>query len=367
MGGDETVTTEELLRIRLANQQISSTGFSRPADLLAWLCGLQAQDYGQAKWAIGSRLAHAVDADVEKAVSGKSIVRGWFMRGTLHMVAAGDVRWLLDLMAPRIVAKAAGRNRQLGLDEKTFARCAKALARSLRGGKALTRAELTETLARAGIQASGVRLSHVIQRAAVDRVISLGPRRGSEPTHVLFDEWVPEARPLEREAALGLLARRYFRSRGPATLKDFAWWSGLTGADAKAGLAGAGPGFVQEKIAGQVYWLPEGAPAAAKASAVHLLAGFDEYILGYADRALCLAAAHAKKLVGDNGIFRPVIVVNGKASGTWSRVLKKDRVAVEIEPFVPFGRNVRQAVAAAARRYATFAGKTIHEEDSDAA
>ncbi|HEX8922520.1 MAG TPA: winged helix DNA-binding domain-containing protein, partial [Pyrinomonadaceae bacterium] len=249
------MTTLDIAHRRLSNQQISGTLFKKPSEIVGWLGAVQAQDYLGSLWALGLRTQHAVEEEVEQAIAAGTIVRSWPLRGTLHYVAAADIRWMLKLGAPRTIARAASRYRELELDEATFAKSNRVLARALQGGKQLTRLELAAALNRAGIPTDGQRLIHLLNRSALDGLTCYAARRGKQFTFALLEEWVAEARTLERDEALAELARRYFTSRGPATLQDFVWWSGLTTADARAGLEMAKPHLTKEIIKGQTYWV----------------------------------------------------------------------------------------------------------------
>jgi hypothetical protein len=221
---------------RLSAQQIARPALKTPRDLVAWLGAVQAQDYAAVKWAAGLRLGGAAtDAGIERAVDDGAVIRIHALRGTWQLVAPADVRWMLDLVAPRLIASYATRYRQLGLDAATFRHGDAVLAEALRGGAQLTRAELASAYEAAGISTTGQRLAHLLQRAELEALICGGARRGKQFTYTLLENRAPGSR-LERDEALAELALRYFRSRGPATLDDFKWWSGLAPADARAGL-----------------------------------------------------------------------------------------------------------------------------------
>lgn len=343
---------------RLTNQSIASPRFTRPGDAVAWLGAMQAQDYGGALWSIGLRLAVATERDVEDAIAARAIVRTWPMRGTLHFVAAQDVRWLLALLTPRIIAQSAGRYRQLGLDETTFGRSKDVVAQSLQGGRQLTRNALLQALEQAGIETGGQRGYHILARLAQEGLICFGERSGKQHTFVLLDEWLPPTGPLAREAALGELARRYFASHGPATAQDLMRWAGVTQTDVKIGLEAAGQDLIRETSAEDDYWFARAMPApGAGAPTVHLLPGFDEFILGYGDRSAVLDPAHANRICpGGNGVFNPTLVIDGRVAGVWKRTLKKDAVLVEVTPFRPLSDSETDALRAAADRYGAFLG-----------
>ncbi|HWT00739.1 MAG TPA: winged helix DNA-binding domain-containing protein [Pyrinomonadaceae bacterium] len=345
----------DIARRRLAGQRIGGTQFERPGEVVAWLGAVQAQDYLGALWAVGLRTRAAAEADVERAVSERTIIRTWPMRGTLHFVAAADVRWMLRLLTPRGVAGIAGRlRRHFGLDEAAFARSRKALVRALEGGRQLTRNSLYEALEAARIPAAGGRGLHILSRLAQDGLICFGAREGRQPTFALLDEWSPHTgRTLERDEALAELASRYFTSHGPATLQDFAWWSGLTAADARAGLEMVKSRFVKEEIEGRVYWLSTPAPAVKeRKQGVHLLPPYDEYTVAYKDRRAALDPEHAEE--ASHGIFQPVIVADGRIVGTWKRTLKRDAVVITPHLFRKFNAAETRAFDRAASRYRKF-------------
>lgn len=348
------MTSIEIARHRLHNQLISQSLLQTPAEVLTWMGAMQAQDYPGVKWSIGLRLAGATDADIERAIVERSIVRTWPLRGTLHVVAASDVRWMLALTAPRTLARFAPRHRQLELDEATFAESNAVLERVLRDGKQLTREEIAAALQESGIATDGQRLAYMLLRAALDGLICFGARRGKQFTYTLLEEWIPPAQPKVHDEALADLARRYFTSRGPATVQDFAWWSGLTLSDARAGLEAVKQELVEEKVDGTTYWLPDRVPSGRDSQpSVYLLPGFDEYMLGYTDRSAVLDDRYAR-LVPKNGMFSPTVVVDGYVEGTWQRTFKKGGVAIDAVPFTEWSADEQRGLAAAASRFAAY-------------
>lgn len=346
--------------LRLCNQQIVATNFTTPGEVVAWLGAMQAQDYAGAKWSIGLRLPEATDEMIEQAIADKTIVRTWPMRGTLHFVAPEDARWLLALLTPRVIAQTAGRYRQLELDETIFARSKELFTRALQGGKQLTRDEMYQLLERNNISPEGQRGYHILCRAAQDGLICFGPPSGKQQTFTLLEEWAPQAKHLARDEALAELTRRYFTSHGPATVQDLAWWAGLTLTEARIGLEMVKSHFRQETVGGQAYWMSPETPAGAEHSpGLFLLPGFDEYMLGYKDRSAILEPIHAQKIVpGNNGIFNPTLVIEGKVVGVWKRTFKKDAVIVTVSPFDTLSETYHPAITTAAERYGKFVGKS---------
>jgi DNA glycosylase AlkZ-like len=355
------VTSSDISRLRLHNQHIAGARFEKPDDVVAWLGAVQAQDYLGALWAVGLRMRNAVEADVELALANRTIIRTWPMRGTLHFVAAADIRWMLELLTPRVVANNAQRLlRQFDLDESAFARSKDLFARALQGGRRLARNAMYKVLEAGGVSTTSQRGLHILGRLAQDGFICFGAREGKQQTFALLDEWAPKAKRLARDESLAEIARRYFTSHGPATLQDFAWWSGLTTADAVAGLEMAKRFLAQETINGQAYWLASSTPATKDPSpTAYLLPAYDEYTVAYKDRSAALNPEHAKLPNYGHGIFNPTIVVDGQVVGTWKRTLNKDSLAISPSPFAKLKRAETRAVAEAATRYGKFLGASV--------
>ncbi len=344
---------------RLRNQRIAGAGFERPGEVVAWMGAVQAQDYLGALWALGLRMETAREETIEQAITERTVVRTWPMRGTLHFVAPADIRWMLALLARRVLAGRPARYRQLELDQAVFDTSRDLLVSALEGGRQLTRDALYEILEAAGIATAGQRGLHILQWLALDGLLCFAGRQGKQQTFALLEEWVPAARMLARDEALAALAERYFTSHGPATLQDFTWWSGLTVADAKAGIELAGQRLEREAIDGLSYWFGAAAPGPAASPSrpsVYLLPPFDEYTVAYKDRSAVLDPARGG-LVSTNGIFYPSIVLDGQVAGTWKRELKKDSVVITLSPFDPLKKKERQAAALAAEQYGNFLGK----------
>jgi hypothetical protein len=350
----------DLATRRLAAQRISTTTFTRPDQVVAWLGAVQAQDYLGALWAVGLRLTQACEGDIERALADGSIVRTWPMRGTLHFVAAADARWMVELLGPKVVGGAAGRFRALDLDDATIARARRLLVKRLEGGRSLARPAIYEALERGTVSTVGQRGIHILWRLAHERLLCFGPREGKQQTFVLFDEWLPRAKPLPREEALAELAARYFTGHGPATVADFAWWSGLTLADARLAVHLAGRRLEEETIGGRAHLLAppatQPAPPPAPRARAYLLPAFDEFVVAFADRSAALERAHTPGVNAGGGILNPTIVVDGRIVGTWKRRLARAGVVFSPAPFMRLSKPKEQAVVQAFRRYEEFLG-----------
>jgi hypothetical protein len=342
-----------LVRRRLVNQHLARQTLTTPSEIVARFGAIQAQDYAAAKWAIGQRLVGASDAMVERAMNEGSIIRTHVLRPTWHFVAPADIRWMLELTSPRVKAAAASQWRIYELDEQDFRRSNATLEKALRGGKQLTRAEIARALGRAKIHVtSGVRVGHLLMRAELDALICSGGRRGKQFTYALLDERVPATERLTRDEALVELTRRYFATHGPATPKDFAWWSGLTITDAKATLAMLDDELEHETVGSQTFWFAPTALTRSSKPVAHLLANYDEYVVGLADRSAMVerlsnvSASEAKALVFDH-----VVLVDGQVVGTWPRTSGR---GTDMKLLTKVTESERQAISAAVDRYEHF-------------
>jgi hypothetical protein len=261
-------------------------------------------------------------------------------------------------VAPRIIARNARRYSELELDERTLARSNALLADALQGGKQLNRSDLRAVLEQNSISTQGQRAAYMLQRASLDGLICQGVMRRNDPTYMSLDESLPETGAMEHDEAVAELARRYFASRSPATLQDFVWWSGLSTADARAGLEEIKPHLIRENIGGRIYWLSRPMPE-DHSPTVYLLPGFDEYLLSYRDRSASLDPVYAKKLNAGGGVFSSTIVVEGRVAGTWKRTFKNDTVVITESLFASLSKAQNRALSAAVERYSRFVGMSV--------
>jgi hypothetical protein len=352
--------TGGVVRRRLGALHLTGRPFRTPEDVVGGLVAIQAQDYGPAKWAIGSRTAGATDEGIERLLSEGAILRTHVLRPTWHFVLPADIRWLLTATAPRIRLRDAPRFRQLGLDADTLARSAALLAGALRGGNLLTRAEVAALLERGGVDAAGQRLPYILMNAELDGLICSGPRRGAQHAYALLEQRAPDARDLPRDEALAELARRYFGSHGPATEKDFATWASLTLAEVRAALDAAGPEVRREVIGGLGFWAAagQGAGPRLRSPSVRLLQGYDEYIMGYSESRHVVAPPGSGWSPAAPPVFRLVILLDGRLAGFWRRTVKPDGVVVEAALLEEFTAPQLEALEAEAARYGSFLGLT---------
>lgn len=346
---------------RLHSQRISNAPFKKVSDVVEWLGAVQAQDYASAKWALGLRLQGATDHDIDRAFADGTILRTHILRPTWHFVTPADIRWMLMLTAPRVHAANAFMYRKLELDNKTLRRSNATLAKALRGGKQLTRDELRVALQRAGIATDDrLRLTYIMVFAELEGLICSGARRGKQFTYALLEERVPPSKTLDREEALAKLTHRYFVSRGPATVQDFAKWSGLTVNDARLGLEGIKAQLHQEGVDGKDYWFSNARSSAKHISpTAYLLPIYDEYISGYKDRSAIGGVEIGDRLKAMGNDLSYIIVIDGQIVGTWKRTLRRDEVVIVTKLFRRLTKAENRAVSHAAQRYGDFLERPV--------
>jgi len=352
------MTNRDLVFYRLSRQQLAGTSFTDAAGLVRWMGCIQAQDFAGAKWAIGSRLGPITDHAVEKEFNEGRFLRTHVLRPTWHFVSPADIRWMLRLTAPKIKSLNINFHRNLDITPAILRRSRAVLEKALAGKHYLNRQEISAQLKKAKINTDDIRFSFLLMDAELDGIICSGPRKGKQFTYALLEERVPPAASLGRQESLGELAKRYFLSRGPATLPDFAWWSGLTLRDAREGLEQCKQLLAHEVINGQAYWFSPGASVPESAAkGVYLLPAFDEYAIGYKDRSDILPVDAGVKT--GNGIFKPIVIAGGKMAGTWQRELVGEGVQVETNLFGALSKAMEQKVKRAVKRYGKFLEKKV--------
>ncbi|MCS5732328.1 winged helix DNA-binding domain-containing protein [Herbiconiux daphne] len=336
------------------------------------LLAVQAQDFGQGVWALGVRAPGSTRADVNDALDRAEVVRSWPMRGTLHFTTPDDLRWMLSLTARRTVSSTAARQRQLGIDDAVIDRAREVATSELRGGAALSRDEFFALLESARVETTAQRGVHLIWLLAHEGLVCWGPTRGTQQALVLLDEWAPPRWQPSRDDSLAEFVLRYFTGHGPATLKDFCWWSKTSVADAKRGLELARDRLDEVRIGETDYWVASPTPSAPTSTAttatdaapsrrgrpdVYALPGFDEYLLGYQSRSPAVAPEFADRVVpGNNGIFLPMIVSRAEIVGTWKRSVTTTKATVTVEPFTTLTAAEHAALEREVHRYGDFLG-----------
>ena len=340
-----------IVRRRLAVQRLTAPPFASAAEAVGFLGAVQGQDWAEVKWSLAERLDGATDAGLEAAFARGEFLRTHVLRPTWHLVAPADLRWMQRLTAPRVHRFNAPYYRRHGLDDALLACGDAVLVETLADGAPLTRPELRSALAAAGIEADGPRLAHLLMHAELEALVCSGPRRGAQHTYALLEDRAPAARALERDEALAELTLRYFTSHGPASAHDFAWWSGLTVTDARAGLAAVGDRL--ERADG--WFAAPGAfdlePATEGALLVPM---YDEATIAYREARIVLARQPPRA-----GLIQRPIVVDGRTVGSWKRVQRGRAVTIEAMLLRRLGRAGRRALEAAVERYARFLERPV--------
>jgi Winged helix DNA-binding domain len=349
------VKQRDLGLLRLIAQHVAEPGSATAADTVRWMTATQAQDFSSAVLAVALRTKSRSLSEVHDALDSGSVVRSWPMRGTLHFVAAEDLAWMLALTSERSLATSTKYREQLGLDLSIIEHAREVAIENLTGGGRTSRADLLASWEKAGLQSlkeHGYRLIwHLAQTGTLCLgPTGLGPTNSAEQHFVLFDEWITTSRHLDHDEALGEWALRYFRSHGPATVKDFTWWTQLKAADVKVAVAIAAPQLERIVVDDVTYYLDPQTLALftahrRKARDVFLLPAFDEYLLGYQTRSAVLPTEFATRIVpGGNGVFLPTIISDGEVVGTWKRVGTGTKRTLATTPFTIFDEEVTEAV-----------------------
>ena len=361
------MTPENALRIarrRLHTQHLASNPLPRPEDVVGWFGAVQAQEYGPAKWAIGQRCESMTDAAVEKAFADGAILRTHVLRPTWHFVRPADIAWMLELTAPRVFTQSASYYRNVGLDEATLQKSSKIIEKALRGDNHLTRKELKQILEKSGFDLDAMRMSFITMFAELRGVVCSGARQGKQQTYALIEERAPNARVLEADQALMEALHRFYVSHGPATLKDFCWWSSLKVADARRGLEMVGSRLSSEEIDGVRYWFSDSVSTSeTNSSRITLLPQFDEYVVAYKDSRKVIDAAGVAEALGGDPLLS-AIVADSQVIGRWKPTVRADEVVIAAELYVDVDDKQRRALQESATEYGDFLGLRSSPETS---
>ena len=343
-----------MLDIRLSSHGLEKYQFTTPAEVVRHYGALQAQDIWQATWVIGSRIENSTEDMVRDACRDGSIVRTWPMRGTLHYMDPRNVKWMLSLCASKTLSGFPKRREFLGITDTHAERSLEIMDQVLRGGKSLTRTELSKALEENGIPMQTQWMYHLSCYAGTLGLICFGPPTEKEETFVLTDEWIEESVKLNKDEQLALLAEMYFRGHSPATIDDLAWWCGLGKTECRKAV-----NMIEHKLerfehnGGVYYSFPfqnelRGAP-------LKLIGWFDEYFLGYKDRSIVADVEHHSRLFTSNGIFFPLIIQDGRAIGSWKREFKKEKIFFTLD-VLPWYSCDMDTLKKECERYTKFSG-----------
>lgn len=356
------MTDRRLRELRLAHQRLSGAPVATPEEAVRWLTAVQAQDFAGAKWALALRTREASNLAIDTAFDQGRILRTHLLRPTWHLVAPADIKWLLALTAPRVHAFNAYQYRAASITAAELSRSRKVFESELRDGRFRTRRELADALARRRILAAGHRLSYFMMHAELEALICSGPRRGNQFTYALLDERAPAARTIASiDEALGELASRYMQSHGPATLRDFAWWSGLTRQQVTRGVQIAGSALQSLDAGNGTLWMSSLEPTRQpKAPTALLLPNYDEYFIAYKDRTAFAGNGPRDALsTRDTDPFSHVLAIDGRFAGTWQRALVKKRLNVDVKPVKALTPRALKALRREAARLGAFIGAGV--------
>ena len=345
-----------IARARMHAQRLWSSDVTDPQRALSWLVAVQAQEFAYARWSLAQRSGDPPDGAVVRAFNKGRILRTHILRPTWHFVAPRDLRWLMRLSGPRVIAANARRCNELGLDAKTLAKTNDIVADAV-ADMPLTRRALAAVLERRGISPDGQRMPYILMRAELDMIVCSGPLDGKQHTYASFDARVPTAKELTRDEALGRLAKRYYASRGPATVKDFAWWSGLPMSDARRAAEIAGRSVKQSVVDGRTYlFVDEPKNARTSLPQIDLVHCYDESIIAYGESRDVLRTVRARFAVPAtvNG-YTHVILRDGTLLGHWRVVRARDGVTVQRRVQGRLRDTERAALNRAVGRYKRFA------------
>jgi Winged helix DNA-binding domain len=341
----------DIIRRRMANQQLTRSEFSDTNGLVRWMGCIQAQDYGAATWAIGNRIRKIGLSEIERDFNEGKILRTHILRPTWHFIAPEDIRWMLKLTAGKVRKFLSRYFKKNGVEEKDLKLSKKIFEKELAGGRVLTRPALREMLNRKKINTGEIRMAFHLMDAELEGLLCSGPRQGKQFTYMLLEERVPAFKPLDGRDAVCEMTKRYFQSRGPATQRDLCWWSGLSAQNAKLGLEMNEKNMVSEKINGVTYWFYE-RKEQPKAKGILLLPVYDEYGVGYHDRSAIIHPDH-RKLSG-SGIFSPAIINQGKIAGFWKKKSVKGKILVEKQLFTQINPLAVAGLKKAEKAYERF-------------
>lgn len=345
----------EIIRHRLHNQQIVGTSITTPQKLVEKMVAMQSQDWYMALWAIGLRIPGIKEQDVVKAFNDFKIIRTHVLRPTWHFIAPEDTRWLLELTGPRVHALNAFYYKKFELTPALLKKTNTLLTKSLRDNNYLSREALNDVFEKSKIIADRLRLSYIMMYAELEGLICSGPREGKQFTYALVDEVIPQTKKLEKDEALHQLASRYFETRGPATIKDFVWWSGLTVREAKEGIISLTSAFDKFTLGGQEYIFSSGKLAdMKKPEATFLIPDYDEYGIGYKDRSIYNHPKWIRHQSTGNAMYYHAISVDGYHGGNWTRQLKGTKLDVDVIPFQLLSKAQLKSIESAKKNYLTF-------------
>lgn len=351
---------KQIANLRLENLHLSGGKYKNPTDLVSYMGALQAQDYYMSKWAAGIRIKEIGEKEIQATLDKGEILRTHLLRPTWHLVASKNIYWLKNLSAARIKSALSSRDKELELNEKIYSKSLKIMEGLLSNGRHLTAKEISLELQKKKIDTGNNRASHIFIRGEIEGLICSGVLKENQQTYALLSERVPHKYELSKAESIIKLAELYFTSRGPASLQDFVWWSGLSLKDARDGLEAIKTKLTSVKYEEQVLWFKDsGIESIPEKKQAFLLPAFDEFIISYKDRSAVIPHAYKSKAITINGLFRPVILINGEAAGIWKRTIGKEMVTIETEFFENPDRSTQKYLSQAIDEFSNYVEKKV--------
>jgi hypothetical protein len=341
-------------------QRLSAPAATSPEKVVAWLGAVQSQDYPLALWSVAQRVSKA-GADVERAVADGAILRTHVLRPTWHFVARDDLRWMQTLTAPRVLAQLRYNDQRNGVDAALVARSTKLVESAIGRRGHLTRRELTDVLTRAGIRTTAWLVGQLLGHAELRAIICSGVPSGTHQTYALVDERAPKTPSMTRDEMLAELTRRYFQSHGPATVKDYQWWSGLRAPDAVRGIDMLGSAVTRVDVGGRSYVMMTKRPAWRPATgSAHVIQPFDELVVAYSEsRDLVDISGAARGSTADGfALLTRGVVYGGQLIARWRTKPARGSRGIAIEPLRRLSSEERASIDAATTRFERFYFRT---------
>ena len=361
-----TYTRDQLRRMRLHHQRLNDASkSSSPADTVSALCALQSQEWSSAQLAIHARTSGITQADVKRAREvDRAFVLTWTLRGTLHLVAAADLRWQSALCGPGAIRATRRRYQELGLAERFREKALEAINEILSRKGALIRSELAKALAARGIPVEGQAIHHLVRFAALRGLICLGPEHDGDLAYVLLEDWLPGCTTdLAPEDPLGEFARRYLAAFAPVTGADFAKWSGLGAAAVRQAWQAVAAESVTVAIpGGEALMLKEqleqidNVPTEPR---VRFLPRYDNYLLGYESRAFMVEDAYAKQVHPGGGLIRSCVTIDGEARASWKLEKRRKGARITVSPYEGLNANEVSHLEVEAESLGKFLNTTV--------
>ena len=343
------MTRTEARRLRLRSQHLAARAATGVANVVRDIAAVQAQDTLAEALAVRVRTECTAMSDVEHArEKQRSTVRTWAMRGTLHLLPAQDVRWILRLVGSTMIRKFQRRHRELGLTPEVYSRAVDVMSQALEEHGALTRRQIAERWAEHGLPAEGQGVPHLLCRASLEGIICFGPTVHGKATHVLLDSWLDDESDVVDPGPE--LVRRYLLAYGPATLEDYGTWSGLPVTEVRNAFDSIADELLKVHVAGTPMWMPRSHTEvldvtwADERPAIKMLGAFDPYLLGYRTRDLGVGAELLRRVHPGGGIIRPTILVDGRAIATWTRKRSGRKLSIAVSPFEALSDEVRVGI-----------------------